>query len=141
MISGVRNRVGSAIKIGEPRWTRCFESGCIQVKEERGRGKQTRRKKETKRGGRGKQEERKNIASRSERSETNCSFIGRAEADVEGGQEKGKAGLNAVSTQQVTRDEIIKGIERNERKKKKKRGGYSIERKKTRSTGWYKRND
>lgn len=44
---------------------------------------------EKKKGKLEKQEERKNIASRSE---TNCSFIGRAGADVEGGQEKGKAG-------------------------------------------------
>lgn len=118
-----------------------FRIRLYSSKRGEGEGKANEAKKRNEKGGRGKQEERKNIASRSERSETNCSFIGRAEADVEGGQEKGKAGLNAVSTQQVTRDEIIKGIERNERKKKKKEGGYSIERKKTRSTGWYKRND
>lgn len=118
-----------------------FRIRLYSSKRGEGEGKANEAKKRNEKGGRGKQEERKNIASHNERSETNCSFIGRAEADVEGGQEKGKAGLNAVSTQQVTRDEIIKGIERNERKKKKKRGGYSIERKKTRSTGWYKRND
>lgn len=67
------------------RWTRCFEPGCIQIRGEREPNEAKKRKESLK----SKKKERKNIASRSE---TNCSFIGRAEADVEGGQEKGKAG-------------------------------------------------
>lgn len=61
-----------------------FRTGLYSNKRGERRGKTKQGEKKKKKRKLGKQEERKNIASRGERSETNCSFIGKAEADVEG---------------------------------------------------------